>query len=512
MKTLRALTYLVLSDFRERTRTIHFLMLLAAVAYLGFLVNNGDLLLHLDDYRGEFNSAWIGSMMVLVVNTFLSLFGFYLVKDTIERDRRTGVGQIIATTPIRRAVYLVGKWLSSFSVLLVLVALLAAAGVVMQFLKGQIASFDLAAMLLPFVIVALPMMALVAAVAVVFETIPWLKGSLGNIVYFFLWSFLIVAFVEGGMSNEPIGFNVFIPSMTDAVKAAYPGYSGGFGLTVGYPATLESFPWDGVRWTWSHFFNQWMWLLIGLGMVLVSSVFFSRFDPSREGLARYRDKQGRKPGRFAQAARRVVPNLSPALSWLARTSPFAGVTVAELRMLLKGQQWWWWIVLAGVNIAALSSPPELMQKGYLPFLWIWPMMIWSGMGSREKQHNTYQMVFSAARPVQRQLPAAWLAGVLATALFGLGPLIVFSTTGDLPALVSWVAAVIFIPSLALALGIFSGGSRLFEIVYLLWWYIGPINGMAALNYIAGRPLAYALLAVALLAVAVTIRARQIQSA
>lgn len=512
MKTARALYHLALADFRERTRTIHFLMLLAAVAYLGYLVNHGDLTLHLDNYRGEFNTAWIGSMMVLVVNTFLSLFGFYLVKDTIERDRRTGVGQIIATTPIRRAAYLVGKWFSSFAVLMVLVALLAAAAVVMQILQGQIASFNPLALLLPFAIVAVPMMALVAAVAVVFETIPWLKGSLGNVVYFFLWSFILVAFIEGGMSNEPFGFNVFIPSMTAAARAAYPDYTGGFGLTVAYPGALESFPWEGVRWTWSHLLGQWMWLVAGLGMVLAASPFFSRFDPSREGVARQSDKPARAPGKLAQTLRRLTPDFNPVLSWIARTSTFAGVTVAELRMLLKGQRWWWWAGLVIANIVAMSSPPEMLQKAYLPFLWIWPLMIWSGMGSREKRQNTYQMVFSAARPVARQLPAAWLAGVLSTALFGLGPLVVFITTGNLTALVSWIAAVIFIPSLSLALGIFSGGSRLFEIVYLLWWYLGPINDMVALNYIAGRPLAYALLALALLAAAVTLRARQIRGA
>jgi len=33
------------------------------------------------------------------------LIGFYLVSDCIQRDIRTGVGQIIATTPVSRAAY-----------------------------------------------------------------------------------------------------------------------------------------------------------------------------------------------------------------------------------------------------------------------------------------------------------------------------------------------------------------------------------------------------------------------
>ena len=135
MNTMRVLYHLALADFYERTRRYRFLLTLAAVIYLGVLVNNGTLFLSLAPsnpldpnafaYRGEFNSAWIGTMTVLVTNSFLGLFGFYLVSDCIKRDIRTGVGQIIATTPVSRAAYLVGKWISNCLVLFVLVLAIA---------------------------------------------------------------------------------------------------------------------------------------------------------------------------------------------------------------------------------------------------------------------------------------------------------------------------------------------------------------------------------------------------
>jgi hypothetical protein len=46
----------------------------------------------LDDYRGILNSAWLGSLMALVGGTFLSLVGFYIVKNSILRDQDTRVG------------------------------------------------------------------------------------------------------------------------------------------------------------------------------------------------------------------------------------------------------------------------------------------------------------------------------------------------------------------------------------------------------------------------------------
>lgn len=43
----------------------------------------------------------------------LSLPAFYLVKNAIERDEQTRVGQIIATTPLSKSLYTLGKAFSN---------------------------------------------------------------------------------------------------------------------------------------------------------------------------------------------------------------------------------------------------------------------------------------------------------------------------------------------------------------------------------------------------------------
>ena len=37
------------------------------------------------------------------------------------------------------------------------------------------------------IFISLPVMLVVAALAILFEAIPWLRGGLGNVVYFFVW-------------------------------------------------------------------------------------------------------------------------------------------------------------------------------------------------------------------------------------------------------------------------------------------------------------------------------------
>jgi hypothetical protein len=36
--------------------------------------------------------------------------------------------------------------------------------------------------------------------------------------------------------------------------------------------------------------------------------------------------------------------------------------------------------------------------------------------------------------------------------------------------------------MALTLGVWSGSSKLFEVLYLLLWYVGPANQIAAIDY------------------------------
>lgn len=529
MNTLRVLYHLALADFYERARRYSFLLTLAIVIYLGVLVNNGTMGMDLSSgdpntpflrYHGELNSAWVGTMTVMVTNLFMGLFGFYLVSDCIKRDIRTGVGQIIATTPVSRTAYLVGKWISNCLVLFVLVLILAVAAAIMVLLKGK-AVLDLGALLMPFLAVALPNMALTAALAVAFETVPWLRGAVGNVVYFFVWIFASFTWSMAGTAlpfKDPFGNNTFGPSLYASARAAFPNEAiqeflnvGSFGM----PGTqIKVFNWTGVNWTPGIVGEQWFWAAVGLGLILLSALWFARFDPSREGLRRGRAKPDEakegEPGESRKKAPGIaLPSLSPLVSKLAQVNPFLGVLFAELRLLFNGRRWWWWAITAGLNIAILSNlPPEV--KPYLPIAWLWPLALWSGMGNRERKNNTSQMVFSSARPVLRQLPAAWLAGVLGTALINFAWAVGSLSNGDLPGLAGWAGAVIFIPTLALALGVISSGSRIFEVVYLIWWYIGPLQKIPGMDFTAGQPQVYLLAAAGLLLLAAFWRVRQVR--
>jgi hypothetical protein len=143
------------------------------------------------------------------------------------------------------------------------------------------------------------------------------------------------------------------------------------------------------------------------------------------------------------------------------------------------------------------------------------VLVWSAIGNREIHNNVQQMTFSSASPLWRQLPAQWLAGFIVTLLIGIGALLRFLIDGDTTGLLALLSGAIFIPSLALASGVWSGTSKLFEILYISIWYIGPLNKVLELDFIGannnGRPEFFIPVSMALIAFAILGRARQVRN-
>ena len=116
-----------------------------------------------------------------------------------------------------KSLYTLGKALSNFAVLAAMVAVLAAAAAILQLARPEGAGFEPGKLLAPFVWVALPAMAMTAAVAVLFETLPVLRGGAGNVIYFFAWAtYLGVSGVTG--ANDYLGLGFFMRNMTDCAE------------------------------------------------------------------------------------------------------------------------------------------------------------------------------------------------------------------------------------------------------------------------------------------------------
>jgi hypothetical protein len=519
MKTINILYHLARADFLERTRRYSFFIMLGLVMWLGYTAASGQMIMRIfPDYTGEPNSAWVGTLMALTVTFFLGWFGFYLIKGSVARDYDTGVGQIMATTPLTRPLYMLGKWLSNFAVLGMLILILMAAGILMNLLSGT--PLDLWALLAPLVIIALPCMALIAASAVLFESIGWLRGGFGNVVYFLAFLLLVIPAIETPAYVpllDALGFRLIGDSVARAAQAIYPESSGAFTFTITVLDNPKIFPFPGIAWTPEVVLWRMVLFFLGMSTAVFSSVLFDRFNPSR--LLPLKKQKEPRPQPTNVIETLASPSPKPVeghLTPLPATRPlfrFDALFVAELKLLLKGQRWWWYVISAGLVIAQFTNEPDITHI-LLVISWLWPILLLSGIGSREARHSTRQMVFSAPRPLLTQLPAAWLSAFTLVALTGSGALVKFLMTGDAHSLIAWLVGAMFISSLALAFGILTGSSKAFEIIYIAWMYL-ILQRVPALDFVGFTPTnpwqTYLGLSIVLLAVAVLARQWQIKS-
>jgi hypothetical protein len=491
MQSAGILFQLTLGDFRERTRRYSFLITLLGTLFFGFLVITGKWALRLGEYRGEYNSAWVGSLMGSASTIMLGLIGFYLIKNSLSRDRRTRVGEILAATPLSNRLYIASKFISNYAVLILMAAALAAAAVLMQLTSALEGGFKLWALLAPFLFICLPVLTLVAAAGVLFESVRPLRGTFGNILYFMGAEAIIVSSLT---LNMPLldfsGLALFMPSMREAALAAYPnaelGFEMGFvGLVPGTShATMHLFHWSGIDWSPGMVPLRLLWMGVAIGLAGLAAVFFDRFDPARVKQV----KAGKRADNRLPEAESTDAKKTSSISW-SELEPvtyhfsFLRMWQSEIKLMVKGSHWSWYVLALGLLVAQLTVPYEYARTYALPIAWIWPLAMWSSMGTREARFNTGQLVFSSPYPLKRQLPAMWAAGLTIAVLTGSGMILRAFLAGEVEHLVALLVGAFFIANLALFLGIVSGTKKLFEVTYLIIWYVGAINHLPQLDFL-----------------------------
>jgi hypothetical protein len=294
-----------------------------------------------------------------------------------------------------------------------------------------------------------------------------------------------------------------VPQIVAATQAAFPadtvrGHDVSIGINVREKSEgnwkLATFPWRGVAWTPQLVAARAGWFAIAIVLTLLAALPFDRFDAAR----RFARPWGRKPRAPAAdaalafaavatsggAAAIAAPSPAGTLADRPATRGFAlaGLVVAEVRLALRGLPRVWGLVALGLAVAALLVPIAGVRMVVAPIAWVWPLLVWSQLGTRDARTGTAGLLDSAPRPLTRQIPAAWLGGVAIAAVTGgtVGLRLLFAAA---PAgALACAAGVLAVPAFALACGSLSGTPRLFEALYLVLWYIGPANHVGALDF------------------------------
>ena len=97
----------------------------------------------------------------------------------------------------------------------------------------------------------------------------------------------------------------------------------------------------------------------------------------------------------------------------------------------------------------------------------------------------------------------------------IGAIVRYVLLGAWLSAVSWLVGMFFIVSLALTLGTLTGNRRLFEALFIIWLYLGPIQEVPLFNFLSNSAMTiafYGLLGIALAVIgfsAVTMKEKRI---
>ena len=459
------------ADFRIRFRrasTVIVFLLLSAFAYVWIPApSTGRALIQINGQRAINNSGAIGLGTAAIGMMFVSLFGFYVISNAIRRDVVSRCGVIAASTPMRSGEYLLGKFLGNLTFLATFVCGFMLSSMVMLTVRGE-------ARLEPFVFVEQYLLltpaaiVFVSAVAVLFESIPWLAGKLGDVLYFFLWMTAIGLVVANETSHGRInwarcfdftGFGFMIDRLQQTLHMD--------SVSIGASPFDRKKPpilFNGLTLTREWVLPRVISLLAPLSLLPVAALFFHRFDPVRTRRVSGKGSRnwiGKIQNLFKPLSRRAVALLTIP----TRGGSFIGAmwTDAALTFTLFP-----FVFVAFVAITVVTFVAPLAAT--LPFVFAALAVIVSDVATRDTRAGTTASVRSISR--LRENYVWWKLGstCLLSLLLCAAPLVRTFSHGS-HAFAALICGIVFVASIATALGVTTANPKTFIVGFLTFWYL-----------------------------------------
>ncbi len=455
----------VLIRFRRFSTAVVFL-LLSAFAYVWLPApSTGRTLIQINGQRAIYNSGAIGMGTASLGMIFVGLFGYYVISNAIKRDIVSRCGLVAAATPMRSIEYLLGKFLGNIVFLGTFLGGFMLFSMAMLLVRGE-ARLEPLVFLRQYLLLTPAAIVLVSAVAVLFESIPWLSGKLGDVLYFFLWMGFISAVVgnevNGGKWNwarciDFTGFGFMIHQMQHTLHTD--------SIAIGsspFDPTKPTIVFNGLNMTPDWIGPRVVSILLPLCLLPVAAFFFHRFDPVRLGPSVGRTSRtwlGKFQSLVKPLSRRVIRPLlilprRPSLGTAVWADAILTMTLSPLALL----------AFVGATILSVAGTKTL------PVVFAILAIVISDMASRDVRAGTVANLYAV--PGLREKFVWWKFG--ATLVFSLifCAAAIFVTASRHPdRLGALIVGIIFVVAMATMLGTVSGTSKTFIVAFLSFWYL-----------------------------------------
>lgn len=482
---------IIKGDYLQRTRSYSFLITIALSVYFAYFFipppGASYTTVSIGNYTGNANAAWIGHVTAVMTSLFLSLIGFFLVNNSIKKDIETEVGMIIAATSVSNFSYLLSKTLSNFLVLLSIMGIGFLMSIGLFFFRGQGYSFDLMSFVLPYLIITVPSLFFISSLAIVGEVFVGRRSMIQYILFFILFNFIIANVAMAPETNmvqwrDPFGLKAVTMDMHNFVKAHHDPSAPKAVMGFVFSDKKENIPftYENIKWSGSFIVSRVIWIAISIVLVYLASMFFHRFD-LKERTRSVSRRERNEPAIVPASAQSIRVSQLPAVQSAYGIGPFIKT---ELLLLYRKGSPWFWLVNAGGMIALLFAPIIVAHQFILPALWFLQVTRLSDLSAKEKMNGLHYFTYASFQPLKRLLSSQIIAGVILVVLLASPLIIRLLIGGEMLSVVSIIVGAMFIVLSAASLGIITGGTKLFEILFFLLTYCN-INRIPFMDYFGG---------------------------
>jgi len=444
---------IVRADFLIRFRrvsTVVVFLLLSALAYV-WVPNpsTGRALMHIGKSRAVYNSAAIGIATAMLAAIFVGLIGFYVTSNAVRRDAQSRCGLVLAATPMSKLEYVAGKFAGNVLFLTTFTAGFMLTSMAMVVVRGE-APLQPLVFIGQYLIIIPSSIVFVSLLAILFESIPFLAGRFGDVVYFFVWcatfSVVAVSLTHGGSSIlffDFTGFGGVIDGMQRVTHTTQISI-GSSPFTPGTPPVV----FNGLPIDARFIAQRIVATLTPLPLLAIAVLAFHRFDPTRVRQAR------------EKRDRHLLGRINSLLALPLRAFAPRNAIAADVLLTFVAQPLIAFVVI-GFAIAGLAAP----ARAVMPFACAAAAIAIADVACRDDRANTLALIHSAPK-----LKAQFVAWKFASA-FVVAMLITIVPIVRSGALVAGIIGVALITAAATSLAIISRNAKTFIVLFLSFWYV-----------------------------------------
>lgn len=427
-------------------------------------------LISIKDARVYLTSNTLAFGTATLAAILFGLGSFYLARGRVSEDVRSGTGSVIAASQIGNGVFIFSRWLGGVTYMLALVATLMVTTMLLHALRGH-GPIEITVYLQIYGLILVPMVFFGVSFAILFDSIPFLMGKLGDVLFFILWMFqlgLMAAFDEDKTGFSPLllidfsGLGASIMTMKTIVGTS--------SISVGlsdYNKALPAVLLPQIVWPTQIILMRFGAALLAVLPLLPAIKLFHRYSPDRIKVSTAAKR--RSPLTILNGWLRPFSRVVKPLFILAAKLPgISGQVIADVALTFVTSPLAIVLFIAGV-IASFAVDSAALPGLMIASVVYWGILI-SDISTRDYAATAEDITGTVHGGKTQRFLRQWLATNVLGFLF-MGAIAYRWSAEDPQRALAAISGIVFLSTLASAFGRFSRTPRTFIALFLFAMYI-----------------------------------------